>query len=143
MTFEAWFSVAGLIAMIGWLLLLASPLIPKWADRVSGLWLPALLALGYLLLLTVPASDSAGGGFGTLAAVMELFSAEQAALAGWVHFLVFDLFVGAWICRTARDEGVSFWLVLPCLPLTFLFGPLGWLAFQTIRLARGRRTSSA
>lgn len=142
MSFEVWFSIAGGLAMIGWLLLLLSPLTPKWVDRVSGLWLPALLAIGYLLLLVVPASRG-GGGFGTLAAVMELFSFEQAALAGWVHFLAFDLFVGAWICRTARDEGVSFWLVLPCLPLTFLFGPLGWLAFQTVRLVRDRRTSPA
>ena len=143
MRFEAWFSVAGVVAMIGWLLLLVFPLIPKWANRVSGLWLPTLLAVGYLLLLIVPASDGAGGGFGTLAAVMDLFSSERAALAGWVHFLAFDLLVGAWICRTACDERVSFWLVLPCLPLTFLFGPLGWLAFQTVRLVRSRRTSPA
>ena len=69
-----------------------------------------------------------------------LFSYEQAALAGWVHFLAFDLFIGAWVCRTARAERVSFWLVVPCLPVVFLFGPAGLVAFQVIRTVHNRTT---
>ncbi len=99
--------------------------------------LPITLSLGYVVLLVVPSSDSAGG-FGTLADVMVLFSYEQAALAGWIHFLAFDLFIGAWVCRTARSEGVSFWLVAPCLPVVFLFGPAGFIAVQVIRAVRNR-----
>ena len=137
MNFETLFSIAGLVAMFGWLCLLFSPLMPKWADWIAGLALPIILSLGYVILLVSPSSDSAGG-FGTLADVMVLFSYEQAALAGWVHFLAFDLFVGAWVCRTARAETVSFWLVAPCLPVVFLFGPAGLLAFQVIRAVRHR-----
>lgn len=132
MDFEILFSIAGLISMVGWLCLLFSPLIPKWSDRIAGLALPIILSLGYVILLVAPSPDSAGG-FGTLADVMVLFSYEQAALAGWVHFLAFDLFIGAWVCRTARAEGISFWLVAPCLPVVFLFGPAGLVAFQVIR----------
>ena len=137
MDFETLFSIVGLIAMLGWLCLLVSPLMPKWADWIAGLVLPIILSLGYVILLVTPSSDSAGG-FGTLADVMVLFSYEQAALAGWVHFLAFDLFIGAWVCRTAHAEGVSFWLVTPCLPVVFLFGPAGLLAFQVIRAVRSR-----
>ncbi len=137
MDFETLFSIAGLIAMLGWLCLLLSPLIPKWADWIAGMVLPITLSLGYVVLLVVPSSDSAGG-FGTLADVMVLFSYEQAALAGWIHFLAFDLFIGAWVCRTARSEGVSFWLVAPCLPVVFLFGPAGFIAVQVIRAVRNR-----
>lgn len=132
MIFENLFSVAGLAAMAGWLFLLASPLIPVWSDRIAGVVLPLILSLGYVGLVIVPSSGS-GGGFGTLADVMELFSYEQAALAAWVHFLAFDLIVGAWICRTARSEKIRFWLVAPCLPLTFLFGPAGFLVFSVAR----------
>ena len=57
----------------------------------------------------------------------------SAVMAGWIHFLAFDLFVGAWICRTARASGIPFLLVLPTLPLTFLFGPAGYLAFVAVR----------
>lgn len=137
MDYETLFSIAGLIAMIGWLCLLASPLIPKWADWIAGMVLPIVLSVGYVVLLVIPSSSSAGG-FGTLADVMVLFSYEQAALAGWVHFLAFDLFIGAWVCRCARAEGVSFWFVAPCLPVVFLFGPAGLLAFQAIRAVRNR-----
>ncbi|QDG76812.1 ABA4-like family protein [Labrenzia sp. PHM005] len=132
MTFEIWFSVAGIAAMLGWLTLLVSPLIPRWSDRIAGSILPISLSLGYVALVVVPSSSSEGG-FGTLAEVIKLFSHEQAALAGWVHFLAFDLFVGAWICRTARAEAISFWLVAPILLLTFMFGPAGLLAFWVVR----------
>ena len=69
---------------------------------------------------------------------MGLFDSPGVALAGWVHYLAFDLLVGAWIVRTARSEGVAHLLVLPCLALTFLFGPAGFLAFNGLRLVRGR-----
>ncbi len=132
MALEMWFSLAGVVAMAGWFLLLASPAIPKWSDRIAGTLLPVVLSLGYVALLAVPAASS-GGGVGTLAAVTELFSYEDAALAAWVHFLAFDLFIGAWACRTARRDGIAFWLVVPCLPLVFLFGPAGLLIFQALR----------
>lgn len=135
--FETLFSIAGVIAMAGWLLLLFSPLITKWSDRIAGTILPVALSLGYVMLLIMPSSGSAGG-FGTLADVMEFFSFQQAALAGWVHFVAFDLIVGAWACGTARAEGVSFWLVVLCLPMIFLFGPAGLLALQAIRAHRFR-----
>jgi hypothetical protein len=125
--------------MVGWLCLLVSPLIPKWSDLIAGTILPVVLSLGYFALLILPSSDS-GGGFGTLADVMELFSYERAALAGWVHFLAFDLFIGAWVCGKARSEGISFWVVSPCLPMIFLFGPVGLLAFQAVRAARCRKS---
>ena len=58
------------------------------------------------------------------------------ALAGWVHYLAFDLLVGAWEARTARREALPHPVLLPCLALTFLFGPLGLLLFLSVRIAR-------
>ena len=60
-------------------------------------------------------------------------------LAGWVHYLAFDLLVGAWIVRTARAEGIPHWAVMPCLILTFLFGPAGLLAFAILRFTLTRK----
>ena len=134
MTYETAFSLAGLVAMAGWLLLLLSPWIPTWSDRIAGTVLPMLLSIGYLVLFLLP-SDTTGG-YGSLADIMELFTYEQAMLAGWVHYLAFDLFIGAWICRQARADGIRFAFVLPCLPLVFLFGPIGYLAFQPVIAAR-------
>lgn len=138
--FELLFSIAGMIAMVGWLTLLFSPLIPNFSDKVGGMIIPVILSAGYAILALAPAAQSSGGGFGTLAEVMQLFTMEQSALAGWVHFLAFDLFIGGWICRTARADKIPFWLALPCLPLTFMLGPIGLLAFWTIRLIKTKRS---
>ena len=44
-------------------------------------------------------------------------------------FLAFDLFIGSWQVRDARRNRVPFVLVVPCLVLTFLFGPIGLLLY--------------
>jgi len=133
MDLELLFSLAGVLAMVGWVTLLASPLILLWSDRIAGFIIPLLLSAGYAVLVVLFPSEG-DGGFGSLTEVMALFSHPNAMLAGWVHFLAFDLLIGAWICRTARRDGLSFWLVIPCLPLTFLFGPAGYLGFSLLRL---------
>ncbi|WP_420407296.1 ABA4-like family protein [Hoeflea sp.] len=132
---ETLFSMAGAIAMAGWLALLASPFIPKLADRISGLAVPLALSVAYTGLVLANWSG-AEGGFDSLDNVALLFQSRELLLAGWIHYLAFDLFVGAWEVRTARQERIAFLLVIPCLVLTFLFGPGGLLLFQALRLVR-------
>lgn len=141
MDFELLFSLAGVLAMTGWVALLASPLIPLWSDRIAGFIIPLLLSVGYVVLIVIFPSTQ-DGGFGSLAEIIALFSYPSAMLAGWIHFLAFDLLIGAWICRTARRDGVRFWLVVLCLPLTFLFGPVGFLAFSFLRLVGRVKTDA-
>ncbi|MEO0961020.1 MAG: ABA4-like family protein [Pseudomonadota bacterium] len=132
MDLESVFSTVGLLAMLGWLTLVISPLIPVWSDRIAGLIVPALLAVAYVAFLVLVPSEN-GGGFGSFAEVKQLFTNPGAVMAGWIHFLAFDLLIGAWICRTARREDIAFWMALPCLPATFLFGPAGFLLFTIVR----------
>lgn len=129
------FSWAGNLAFLGWGVLLVSPLAPVWADRIAGLVVPLLLSAGYAALMLAYWVD-APGGFGSLPEVAALLSHPPMLLAGWVHFLAFDLFVGAWIVRTARAEGIAFAWVVPCLPVTLMFGPAGYLLFMAVRAAR-------
>lgn len=144
MTPDALFELTGPLAMLGWLALALSPLAPRLADAIAAVAIPTLLSVGYVALILVHWSG-APGGFGSLAEVMALFTHPGVALAGWVHYLAFDLFVGAWISRTARAEAVPHLLILPCLGLTFLFGPAGFLAFTALRAtcaARARMTGA-
>ena len=139
---HALFQMTGPFALLGWLALVLSPLAPRLADRLAGLAIPALFAVLYTALILAHWADVPGG-FDSLANVMALFTDPPVALAGWVHYLAFDLFVGAWITRTARAEGIPHLLILPCLALTFLFGPAGFLAFLILRAgftARARMT---
>jgi hypothetical protein len=145
MTPDTLFQYTGPLAMLGWLVLALWPLSPRWADRISAILIPALLSVAYTALVLAFWSG-AKGGFDSLANVMLLFTDPHIALAGWVHYLAFDLFVGAWITRTARAEGIPHLLVLPCLVPTFLFGPAGFLAFTALRAAfaaRARMTKAA
>ncbi len=135
MAVDSMFQAASMLALAGWVSLLAAPWWPLLAERVAGLIVPLLLAVGYCGLI-LAFWTQAEGGFGSLAAVMQLFTQPQMVLAGWLHYLAFDLFVGAWEVRTARAERVAFLLVVPCLLLTFLFGPIGLLAFMTLRAAQ-------
>ncbi len=135
MTIEQLFSLSNTLALLGWIVLLASPLIPRAAQIASGMVVPGLLSILYAGLILAFWSR-AEGDFNSLAGVMQLFTFKELALAGWVHFLAFDMFLGAWEVRTGKKEGIPFYLVIPCLVLTFLFGPIGFLLFTGIRASR-------
>ena len=138
---DAVFRISNLAALIGWVSLLFAWAAPIWPLRIAGLAVPALLSVGYTGLILAFWSR-AEGGFGTLGEVMTLFTSREIVLAGWVHYLAFDLFVGAWEVGTARREGIAFLLVAPCLALTFLFGPAGFLAFTALRAARAAQAAT-
>lgn len=129
------FQYATLIAVAGWATLIVSPLMPRISDLAAAYVAPALISVVYVGLI-LAFWTTAEGGFGSLDEVAQLFQTREVLLAGRLHYLAFDLFVGAWIVRRGRADGISFWLVLACLPLTFLFGPAGYLAFVAIRAAR-------
>jgi hypothetical protein len=135
MVIETLFSLSSTLALAGWVALLASRFLPVLAQRISALAIPLLLSVAYAGLV-LAFWRGAEGGFDTLDNVMRLFTAKEIALAGWIHYLAFDLFVGAWEMRVAERERISFFLVIPCLALTFLFGPAGFLLFSAVRLAR-------
>jgi hypothetical protein len=131
------FQAANTAALLAWLTLLLSPPSVRWARpvwRISGRFVPLALCVLYVGLLVVHWRGQ--GGFGTLAEVRALFDVPGVLAAGWVHYLAFDLFVGAWIAERSAALGLPHWLVVPVLLLTFLFGPAGLLAFVLLRAMR-------
>jgi hypothetical protein len=131
MTPELLFSVLNLMAIVAWLPLLFLPK-ARWATAVVPVAMPSLLGVIYVLLVaaSLPWSE---GGFGSLAAVAALFQNPWALLAGWAHYLAFDLFIGGWQVRDAQRRRIPHLFVVPALVLTFLFGPAGLLLYLVIR----------
>ena len=129
------FQIANPAALVGWLVLIASVILnkPVLRDQLAGRWWPLGLSAVYSALI-IFFFFKAPGGFDTLANVQLLFTSEWAALAGWIHYLAFDLFMGAWIAKRVMDEGLTRLLLIPLLPLTFMFGPMGFLGFEVTRL---------
>jgi ABA DEFICIENT 4-like len=144
MTPEQLFSIVNLVTLAAWLLLVLLPRV-RWTSTVVPLVLPSFLAVVYVGLLAA-ALPWGKGGFSSLAAVKTLFANPWALLAGWVHYLAFDLFIGGWEVRDAQARGIPHLLVVPALLLTFLFGPAGLILYLTIRLfvsGKGGSHSSA
>jgi hypothetical protein len=133
---ETLFNLGGRLALAGWLALAASPYRSRWAAGArwfAGRLVPCVLAAAYVAIFAT--TGMAGGGFDSLAAVQRLFAIPALLTAGWLHFLAFDLFVGAWIAERAGALGMPHLLILPVLLATFLFGPAGLLAFVVLRAA--------
>jgi hypothetical protein len=64
-----------------------------------------------------------------------LFSSKGPLLAGWIHFLAFDLLIGRWQVDRVLAAGRPLLLrvlTLFCLFATLMFGPLGLLLFLVV-----------
>ena len=139
MTASALFSAFNLLAVAGWLALAAGVIMkrPWLRDTLAGTYFPVAISAAYLILIVL-FFGGADGGFDTLENVQKLFTSPWAALAGWIHYLAFDLFIGARIARGMEEQGLPRWPLVILLPLTFLFGPIGFLTFEIIKATSQR-----
>ncbi len=140
MPLDLLFRIASTLALAGWIVLALSPVNRRLAVLTARL-LAAVLCGGYLAVLVHalghgPAPDWRA--FNSLDGVMGLLRTREAFLAGWVHYLAFDLFTGAWEAETAPAARVPHAVLLVCLFLTFMAGPVGLLTYLVIRAGRQR-----
>jgi hypothetical protein len=137
MSAAEWFRIANVFVLPGWILLIAAPRW-RWTQTIASLLIPAVLAVSYIWVLAAHWGEASGGGFSTLEEVRRLFANDWLLLGGWIHYLAFDLWIGSWQSRDCLERKIALLLVAPCLVLTFLFGPAGWLCYQALRRTRGR-----
>ena len=96
--------------------------------------IPFILGLVYVgLFLSQLGNMPEGAGFGSLTEISAMFSNPYALAAGWIHYLAFDLFVGAWEVFDSQKNNVPHWYVVPCLLLTLMLGPVGLALYLSIR----------
>lgn len=134
MTAEQAFGLLNAAVLPWWAVWLAAPR-SRWAVRLAGHGgvFTALGAVYTGLLISALASGSGGGfDFDGLRAAL---SAPVGFLAGWTHYLAFDLFVGAWIVRESGRLDVE---PRPYLFFTLMAGPLGLMSFLLRRWLRLR-----
>lgn len=141
MSAETVFDIANNGILIFWLLLIAAPHWRVTELLVQSVVIPVVIGLTYTWLIAMVFFGGAlpeGGNFTSLAGVMTFFTSPVAATAGWIHYLVFDLFVGAWEVRDATRRGIPHLAVIPCLILTLLAGPVGLLLYVALRIGMRR-----
>jgi hypothetical protein len=126
------FSIANLLALGGWLIII---FLPRWftADRFIMGVIITLLSFAYLALIIKTFNLKDFSGFSSLNGVMALFSDPWLLLAGWIHYLAFDLLTGLFISKNAAKQGIRHLYIIPSLLLTFILGPLGLLVYLIMR----------
>ncbi|MBT8264781.1 MAG: DUF4281 domain-containing protein [Muriicola sp.] len=133
------FSLVNLIAMPMWLLMI---ILPKWKLTrflIDYKLIPLLLSLIYAWYIALSIQSGPAMDFGSLEAVMNLFTAENALLAGWVHYLAFDLLVGMWMLDQNKTLRIHPLIMAPCLFGTFMLGPVGFLLFMIVKTIKTQR----
>ena len=129
--------------MLGWLILIFLPRRWPLLTAVPRYVIPFGLSLLYAGLAMAHILTVEGGGFSSLAEVKTLLSNDWALLAGWIHYLAFDLFIGGWIAVQADKVGITRLVQAPILVATFMAGPLGLALFMAMRVGFVRIAASA
>lgn len=135
---EIIFGICSNLAIVGWLLLAIAPRW-KWTFIIVFSGGISLVLAGVYAFLIVTHFGEGEGNFSTLEGVMLLFQNPYAVLAGWIHYLVFDLFIGAWILKNSQQHSINHFLVLPILFLTLMFGPVGLLLYWILRAIKTKK----
>ena len=140
MSWETGYNLINAMVVPAWALLLVLPRSPITKALVHSMLWPVLMGSIYATLLIAAMFFGQGhpdAGF-SFAGVQALFDHPNGLIVGWTHYLVFDLFVGAWIARDAQRRDISHIVTVPCLLGAFLFGPVGLLLYAAIRFFSGK-----
>ncbi|MES2775229.1 MAG: ABA4-like family protein [Bacteroidota bacterium] len=134
MTPTLMFTICNVLVIPQWLLMIVAPNWHITGWMVKSRLLTILLALIYIYYIVGLFSVGGLSNFTSLAGIKSLFSTDEVILAGWIHFLAFDLFVGSWMWQNARIRHVPHYWLIPSLLLTWVLGPIGLLFYLAIRL---------
>jgi hypothetical protein len=140
---ETVFQLANALVLPQWLLMVSAP---RWSGTkwlMNSYLIPVILAVVYVIYLF-------GGGpvdfaaFGSLSGVKGLFAngGDGVMLAGWVHYLAFDLVAGTFIVRDSEKKVIPHWLIIVPLFFCFMLGPVGLLLYWVVRAVRTRNVSA-
>ena len=131
------FKIVNNIAMLAWLFLL---IVPKWKYTIPSVvsFIIFFLSISYTFIIIKALPLIKPDVFSSLSSIRNLFANDTTLLAGWIHYLAFDLFVGVYIVKEAQKYFIHRSIVTILLPLTFLFGPIGYVAFQIIKTIKAQ-----
>jgi len=136
MTTSFVFQFANTLAMLMWVMMIFSPNWKGTRFLIDYKLVPIALSILYGIYIIQSLQDGGGMDFSTLESVMNLFTMEIAVLAGWLHYLAFDLLVGMWILDQNQTLKINHFILVPCLLGAFMLGPIGFLLFMIVRTIR-------
>ena len=124
------FSIFNSLVIILWIFLVFFPKRKFTKLIVDYPYIPIVFSLAYIYFIAqVPQIFNAD--FSTLNGVLELFinSTPESAAAGWIHYLAFDFWMGAWILKNSQKKSIPHVIIIFPLIFTFILGPFGILLY--------------
>lgn len=135
---ELVFTIFNTAVLLPWVLMLFAPFWKYTQLLVNSYAIPLALSVAYVAIIFTNLGAIAQADFGSLKGIQALFvgagNAPYFAAAAWFHYLAFDLFVGTWIFNDAQKFKINHFAVVPCLVMTFMLGPTGFLVYMIIKL---------
>ena len=126
MDYPSLFSAVNGLGLLGWIVLVLAPRRWVFLGAVPRFAIPLLISVLYTGLVAVHFAAS-GGGYGSIEAVRQLFASDAMLVAGWAHFIAFDLLIGCFCADRLDRSGVHRVVQAPVLLSVFMFGPVGLL----------------
>ena len=130
---ETLFSICNTAILGCWFCLIVLPRKAITQQLIRYPYVPLVLSVFYLYFLSEspPLSEA---DFSSLSGILALFlqATPASAAAGWVHYLGFDFWMGAWMVQDQQQRGQHPLWVLPALLCTFMLGPTGVLIYTLI-----------
>jgi hypothetical protein len=123
--------------LLGWLAMIVAPRSRPTRWLLESDVLPLVIGVLYLGLVA-PHLPGLLREFDTLEHISAALQRPHMMLAGWIHYLAFDFLVGRVVLADSQRRGIPHLLVVPCLALTFLLGPAGYLTYAAVRLVSRR-----
>ena len=130
---EIQFRIVSTVALVAWIFMWILPRSRMTEKIVLSGFVCLLLSGFYALRVFIAMNFGDLEKFQSLSGFMSLLQSPQAALAGWIHYLAFDLVVGILILRDSKRYEIPHPFLLVPLVLTFMVGPLGLIFYWILR----------
>ncbi len=130
---ELLYKIVNLSIIPAWILLAFFPKSMLTKKLVFSYGWHIVLAIAYAMFIFWGMYKSSSGSMESLSNLRLSFENDSILLAAWIHYLVFDLFVGVWIVKEAEKLSLKKVLVIPILFFTLMLGPVGLLLFFVLQ----------
>lgn len=129
------FNLCNSLILLAWSVIIVFPKQKFTAALISYPWIPLGISVFYIYFMIISGGFMEAD-FSSLDGIVSLFkkATPESAAAGWLHYLAFDFWFGAWIIKHSRKAKISHKIILLPLLFTFMLGPVGILIYSLILL---------
>lgn len=112
--------------------------LPRWRHtKTITLAIAVAYSIMYIVLAYVLFSKALfaidPAAFSTTEGLSRMFTDATSVLAGWAHFIVFDLWTARFFVLDSRRANIPHLAVVPSILGCMFFGPLGLLSYVVIK----------